>query len=81
LAVVLPGDYNHDGTVDAADYVVWRKNDGSPGGYNTWRANFGMTFGSGSTTSILQSSTGVPEPSTFVLILLAAALRARCART
>jgi hypothetical protein len=20
----LPGDYNHDGTVDAADYVVWR---------------------------------------------------------
>ena len=22
----LPGDFNHDGTVDAADYVVWRKN-------------------------------------------------------
>ena len=21
----LPGDFNHDGTVDAADYVVWRK--------------------------------------------------------
>jgi hypothetical protein len=20
-----PGDFNHDGTVDAADYVVWRK--------------------------------------------------------
>ena len=26
----LPGDFNHDGTVDAADYVVWRKN---PGGF------------------------------------------------
>ena len=22
----LPGDFNNDGTVDAADYVVWRKN-------------------------------------------------------
>jgi hypothetical protein len=22
---ILPGDYNSDGTVDAADYVVWRK--------------------------------------------------------
>ena len=28
----LPGDFNHDGTVDAADYVVWRKN---PGGIYT----------------------------------------------
>lgn len=36
----LPGDYNGDGTVDAADYVVWRR-DGSVLGYNTWRANFG----------------------------------------
>ena len=24
-AVSLPGDYNHNGLVDAADYVVWRK--------------------------------------------------------
>ena len=23
--VPIPGDFNHDGTVDAADYVVWRK--------------------------------------------------------
>ena len=21
----IPGDYNHNGVVDAADYVVWRK--------------------------------------------------------
>ena len=27
-APVLAGDYNKNGTVDAADYVVWRKNDG-----------------------------------------------------
>jgi hypothetical protein len=25
---LLPGDYNQDGNVDAADYVVWRKSDG-----------------------------------------------------
>ena len=35
----VPGDFNNDGKVDAADYVVWRKN---PGGiytqddFNTW---------------------------------------------
>ena len=28
--VPIPGDFNHDGTVDAADYVVWRKTDGTP---------------------------------------------------
>ncbi len=37
-------DYNGDGTVDAADYVVWRKT-GINGqqGYDDWRANFGAT--------------------------------------
>lgn len=29
LAVVLAGDYNRDGTVDAADYLIWRKMLGS----------------------------------------------------
>ena len=39
----LPGDFNNDGTVDAADYVVWRKSDGTPAGYNAWRTHFGQT--------------------------------------
>jgi hypothetical protein len=40
-------DYNHNNIVDGADYVLWRKDPtnaafgGDPGGYNTWRANFG----------------------------------------
>jgi hypothetical protein len=42
---VLMGDYNGDGNVGAADYVVWRKDPasfgGDPGGYDTWRSNFG----------------------------------------
>jgi glucose/arabinose dehydrogenase len=28
----VPGDYNDDGVVDAADYVVWRKHVGAPAG-------------------------------------------------
>src|SRR3954464_1357749 len=44
----LTGDYNGNGTVDAADYVLWRKTPGSfggAGGYTTWRANFGNVGG------------------------------------
>jgi hypothetical protein len=44
-----PGDYNNNGTVDAGDYAVWRRNPanfgGDPAGYNTWRSNFGNTGG------------------------------------
>ena len=69
----LPGDWNHDGKVDAADYVVWRKdpanNGGDPDGYNTWRQNFGNSSGSGS--AAFRSGAAVPEPATVVLMLLA----------
>ena len=44
--VALPGDFNHDGLVDAGDYVVWRKTDGTPAGYNVWRSHFGQHAGS-----------------------------------
>ena len=41
----VPGDYNGDGSVDAADYVVWRKTDGdNPAGYGLWRTNFADTL-------------------------------------
>jgi hypothetical protein len=64
----IPGDFNQDGKVDAADYVVWRKTDGMQAEYNLWRANFGRTSGSGSS---LGSSAAVPEPGTLGLLLLA----------
>jgi serralysin len=56
---MLNGDYNGDGKVDAADYVVWRKN-GINGlqGYNDWRANFGSTAPG--------AVSAVPEPTTLV---------------
>ena len=44
------GDYNRDDQVDAADYVIWRKDPTSHGGdpgYNTWRSNFGNTYTAG----------------------------------
>ena len=41
----LPGDFNLDGAVDAADYILWRKTDGTPAGYNAWRTHFGQPAG------------------------------------
>jgi hypothetical protein len=88
----LPGDFNHDGTVDAADYVVWRNGLGTTytqNDYNVWRANFGQTATSGAhvAESLRDSEAtvserlpyvdGVPEPSTFALAALALASFAR----
>jgi hypothetical protein len=68
----LPGDYNEDGKVDAADYVVWRYGLGTtytPGDYNIWRAHFGQTAGSGAVDQLSPVppsaeplSAAVPEP-------------------
>ena len=58
---ILPGDYNQNHTVDAADYVLWRNGLGATytqADYDVWRANFGKTAGSGAGSS----STAVPEP-------------------
>ena len=69
LAVfALPnGDYNQNGAVDAADYVVWRKSIGGQLAYDAWRTRFGGS------PSGLGSGASVPEPETSaycVLVLL-----------
>ena len=79
----LLGDYNNDSKVDAADYAIWRDNNGSTnplpndnmiGGvvgqahYELWRANFGMNGGGGS--GLAQ----VPEPSSCISAAVVAAL-------
>lgn len=82
---VLAGDFNGDHVVDAADYVVWRKNDGTnnalqndsglgtPVGqahYALWRSTFGSSsLGSG---SALDGNAAIPEPASHLLALLAA---------
>jgi prepilin-type N-terminal cleavage/methylation domain-containing protein len=70
----LPGDYNADAIVDAADYVVWRKADGSPTGYETWRGNFGSTAGNGTVANRqveARSLVSVPEPSAYIVGVIA----------
>ena len=61
------GDYNNDGTVDAADYVMWRKKAGTTDEYETWRETFGTPSGGmGAGDLTLPSAAGaapVPEPS------------------
>ncbi len=68
--VGVAGDYNADGVVDAADYVVWRKDPtafgGDPDGYNTWRTNFGRASGPGSGLG----AGSVPEPVSWLLAVL-----------
>jgi hypothetical protein len=72
-AIALAGDYNNNGIVDAADYVVWRKGLGTTytqNDYNIWRAHFGQTAGSGSGAL---ANAAVPEPATLEMLVVAAA--------
>ncbi|QDV73874.1 LamG-like jellyroll fold domain-containing protein [Botrimarina mediterranea] len=77
--IELPGDFNGDGSVNAADYTVWRDNEGSTSSlaadasgngridradYNIWAANYGAT---------LSSSAAIPEPAAALLASLGVA--------
>jgi beta-glucanase (GH16 family) len=91
----LSGDYNADGAVDAADYVMWRKSDGQNGlnlpadgsgngnvdaaDYAVWRANFSIAESASS-----MGLTPVPEPSalaSLATIAFCRALATRCFRS
>jgi len=63
----LFGDYNGSGTVDAADYTVWRNGLGSSftiADYGVWKQHFGESRFTGA------SSTSVPEPDSLWLLLV-----------
>jgi hypothetical protein len=70
ITYALAGDYNHNNIVDAADYVVWRKTDGTQPAYITWRSNYGQPPESGAT---IIADEPVPEPATMMLVTLATA--------
>lgn len=74
--LVLPGDYNNDGLVDATDYVVWRDSLGGnttlpnddtagvgPDDYVRWKANFGQSIG-----GQVGIAAAVPELGTSLLV-------------
>ena len=85
LMTAVPGDYNSNGVVDAADYTKWRDTLGQTGSglaadgngdnvvnqldYTYWKTRFGNTSGSGS--SLVQSGANVPEPSVLASVCLA----------
>jgi hypothetical protein len=69
----LAGDFNGDGIVDAADYVVWRKSDGTQADYDVWRTNYGAPAGAGAgAAKAMASGAAVPEPATLALLIFAA---------
>jgi Tol biopolymer transport system component len=66
----LAGDFNNDGTVDAADYTLWRDGDSpdsTTADYALWKNHFGQSAASGS------GADHIPEPTTLLLALLALA--------
>lgn len=84
LSVVATGDYNANGVVDAADYVVWRNTlgltgaglaaDGNGNGtvdaadYDFWRARFGNVVAG----SAAAATSAVPEAGGATLLLIGA---------
>ena len=59
-------DFDHDGLVDGADFLLWQR---SPGlysdveGLDQWKQNYG-------TTASLTWSSSIPEPSTLTLLAI-----------
>ena len=86
--LALPGDFDADGVVDAADYTVWRNRLGTTyadSEYEVWRANFGQTAGSESILSATadwpnNANAAVPEPPSFWLLFIAAGVAAEICR-
>jgi hypothetical protein len=82
LAPRNPLDYNSNGAVDAADYVLWRKTLGQSGpilaadgnlshqidagDYDAWRAHFGEQGAPGRSEAFSRSN--IPEPNTVALL-------------
>lgn len=71
----LPGDFNFDGHVDAADYTVWRNGLNttySLAHYQLWKKNYGASQGTGTLDHGVVAIT-IPETTSFILTLFAAA--------
>jgi hypothetical protein len=79
--ITTPGDFNTDGTVDAADYIAWRNGLGTTytqTDYDAWRANFGQTAAGVASGAIAglpnRVNPAVPEPEASLLATLGLAV-------
>jgi probable HAF family extracellular repeat protein len=82
---LLAGDFNNDGIVDAADYIVWRNGLGTThtaADYQVWRANFGRTTAGNSSAQPFMEGlpSAVPEASTTCMFLIATTTLWMCFR-
>lgn len=71
----LGGDFDKDGDVDGADFLIWQRGESpnplSPSDLATWQASFGTV-----TSAITHALEPVPEPATgFLLMLLMLGLK------
>ena len=60
----MPGDYNGDGIVDGADFLLWQRDPGI-GSLSDWQTDYGLT------TPSVAASTAVTEPGALMLTLAA----------
>jgi autotransporter-associated beta strand protein len=72
LQALFDGDYSRDGDVNAADFVTWRKGEGTtyaPGQYVTWRSDFGQAASAAAgSSSAFEAGAAVPEPATILIL-------------
>jgi hypothetical protein len=72
LSVSTLGDYNFSAEVDAADYVLWRRDPSrTQAQFDTWRARFGNVAPATVAAGELSSLTSTPEPTAMVLAIAA----------
>jgi hypothetical protein len=68
----LPGDFDGNHVVDAADYIVWRNELGTTytqTDYDLWRSHFGQTSNS---SAGAMTTAALPEPTTLLQAVLVA---------
>jgi hypothetical protein len=88
LTIINPAaDYNRNGLVDAADYVLWRNTEGQaganlvadgndngmvePSDYNLWRSQFGQSAPGGASSSLTAAA---PEPASILMVIMLVAV-------